>query len=107
MLWMAAGGLALCTMNAVMRLMTLELNPMVAFFLRYVMGLVVMMPMLMRDGLAAYRPNNARGQFWRGAVHTSGMLLWFTALPHIPLADNVAIGFTSPIFIMSCSMVRA
>ena len=55
---MAAGGLALCTMNAVMRLMTLELNPMVAFFLRYVMGLVVMLPMLMRDGLAAYRPNN-------------------------------------------------
>lgn len=100
MLWMAAGGLALCTMNAVMRLMTLELNPMVAFFLRYVMGLVVMMPMLMRDGLAAYRPNNARGQFWRGAVHASALSLFFLALPHIPLADVTAIGFTTPIFVL-------
>ncbi|HPU50546.1 MAG TPA: DMT family transporter [Burkholderiaceae bacterium] len=100
MMWMVAGGLALCTMNAVMRLMTLELHPMVAFFLRYVMGLVVMVPMLMRDGLAAYRPNNARGQVWRGAVHASALSLFFLALPHIPLADATAINFTTPIFVL-------
>jgi drug/metabolite transporter (DMT)-like permease len=29
-----------------------------------------------------------------------GLLLWFTALPKIPLADMTAIGFTGPIFIM-------
>jgi drug/metabolite transporter (DMT)-like permease len=40
------------------------------------------------------------GQFWRGAVHTLGLILWFTALPRIPLADMTAIGFTGPIFIM-------
>ncbi len=37
---------------------------------------------------------------WRGAVHTLGLMLWFTALPHIGLADLTAIGFTGPTFIM-------
>ena len=45
-------------------------------------------------------PVNMAGQFWRGGVHTLGLILWFTALPKIPLADMTAIGFTGPIFIM-------
>ncbi len=100
MLWMAAGGLALCTMNALMRLMTLELNPMLAQFLRYVFGLLVMAPMLMRDGLGAYRPNNPRGLIWRGAMHTAALSIFFVALPHLPLADVTAIGFTTPLFVL-------
>ncbi|MEJ0015574.1 MAG: DMT family transporter [Acetobacteraceae bacterium] len=28
------------------------------------------------------------------------MLLWFMALPHLPLAETTAIGFTGPIFVM-------
>ncbi len=100
MMWMAAGGLALCTMNAVMQMMTRELNPFLALFLRYVMGLLVMVPMLVRDGPAAYRPNNLRGQIWRGVVHTAALSLFFLALPHIPLADVTAIQFTTPLFVL-------
>ena len=33
-------------------------------------------------------------------MHTLGLVLWFLALTHIPLADTTAIGFTGPIFIM-------
>jgi drug/metabolite transporter (DMT)-like permease len=40
------------------------------------------------------------GQFTRGAVHSLGLVLWFIALPKIPLADTTAIGFTGPLFIM-------
>ena len=40
------------------------------------------------------------GQLWRGVVHTAGLLFWFAALPHLPIADTTAIGFTTPIFIM-------
>ena len=59
-----------------------------------------MTPLLLRAGLAAYRPKNVGGQFLRGGVHTAGLCLWFIALPHIGLADTTAIGFTTPIFIM-------
>jgi drug/metabolite transporter (DMT)-like permease len=98
MAWMALGGFLLVSMNALMRLMTLEMNSLQAQFLRYLFGLAVMLPLLMRDGFAAYRPANMRGQWWRGAVHISALSLFFIALPHVPLADMTAILFTSPIF---------
>ena len=30
----------------------------------------------------------------------ASLMLWFAALPHLPMADMTAIGFTGPIFIM-------
>jgi drug/metabolite transporter (DMT)-like permease len=100
MAWMAAGGLTLCAMNALMRVLTQEMSPLFAQFLRYLFAMLVMMPLLLRDGLGAYRPNNLRGQFWRGLFHAAALTLFFLALPHIPLADMTAIMFTTPIFVL-------
>lgn len=100
LLWAAAAGLVFTVLNALMRLLAQQLHPMQTQFLRYVFGFAVMLPLLARAGLAAYRPMSPTGQLWRGAVHTLGLVLWFLALPHIPLADTTAIGFTGPIFIM-------
>lgn len=100
MMWMAAAGFTFTMLNTIMRGMSFDMNPLEIGFLRYLCGLVIVFPLMLRGGIAGLIPHSIGGQFWRGAVHTSGMLLWFTALPHIPLADNVAIGFTSPIFIM-------
>jgi hypothetical protein len=41
-------------------------------FLRYLFGLLVLLPLVWRAGLAAYRPKRIGGQFTRGAVHTLG-----------------------------------
>ena len=100
MLWMVAGGLCFSLLNTLARLLSRQLDVYEAQFLRYLMGLAVMLPLVWRHGVQAYKPVNILGQFWRGAVHTLGLILWFTALPHIPLADMTAIGFTGPIFIM-------
>jgi len=100
LLWSSAAGFAFCGLNAAMRALTLQLDPFQAQFLRYLFGLLVLLPLLWRHGLAAYRPKNIGGQFARGALHTVGLCLWFVALPKIPLADMTAIGFTGPIFIM-------
>ncbi len=100
LLWSAASGLVFSVLNALMRALALKLDPFQAQFLRYFFGLVVLMPLLWRNGLAAYRPRRISGQFLRGAFHTLGLMLWFAALPMIPLADMTAIGFTGPIFIM-------
>ena len=64
-----------------------------------------MLPFIWRAGWAAYRPHAMAGQFWRGAVHTSALLLWFIAVPHVPLAEMTALGFTTPLFIMLGAMV--
>ena len=100
LLWTTAAGLLFVVLNTIQRIMTQQLDPLQSQFLRYACGLLVMMPLVLRAGFAAYRPQNVSGQFMRGAVHTAALLLWYSALPHIPLADMTAIGFTGPIFIM-------
>ncbi len=100
LLWSAAAGAVFSVLNALMRALAQHLDPFQAQFLRYLFGLVVLLPLVWRHGLAAYRPKRVSGQFLRGLFHTVGLALWFTALPRIPLADMTAIGFTGPIFIM-------
>ena len=100
MLWTVAAGLAFTFLNTTMRVLAIDIPPFETQFLRYFCGFLVMAPIILRAGVMAYRPNGLVGQLWRGVVHTSGLLLWFIALPHISLADMTALGFTSPIFIM-------
>lgn len=100
LLWTTAAGFIFCHLNALMRLLAQQMDPFQAQFLRYLFGLLVLLPLIWKHGLAAYRPRQVGGQFWRGAMHTAGLCLWFVALPKIPLADMTAIGFTTPIFIM-------
>ena len=100
-----SAGILLTTLNAIMREVTAEIDVYQAQMLRYFFGLVVMFPSIFRDGVAAYRPNGMWGQAWRGVIHTAGLTLWFTALPHLALADVTALGFTTPIFIMIGAVV--
>lgn len=100
MLWMVSAGLLFAVLNTIMRELTFSLPVFQTQFLRYFVGLLVLLPLVLHGGLASYWPKRLGGQLWRGAVHTAGLLLWFIALPKIPLADMTAIGFTSPIFIM-------
>lgn len=100
LLWSATSGLLFVLLNALMRGLSIALDPFQTQFLRYLMGLVVMLPLVARSGVAAYVPRNTAGQFTRGGVHTLGLYIWFAALAHIPVADTTAIGFTTPIFIM-------
>lgn len=100
MVWMVLGGLFFSFLNTIARELTLHLDVYQSQFLRYLFGLLVILPWVYKDGWRAYIPVNLSGQFWRGGVHTLGLILWFTALPKIPLADMTAIGFTGPIFIM-------
>jgi drug/metabolite transporter (DMT)-like permease len=100
LLWAVSAGLIFNVLNAVMRGLAQHIHPFQAQFLRYVFGLVVLLPMILRNGMAVYRPQNIAGQFTRGALHTVGLFFWFAALPKIPLANMTAIGFSTPIFIM-------
>lgn len=100
LLWIALSGLLFVLLNAVLRSMSQQLHPMQAQFLRYLGAVVIMLPMVLRAGPRACWPSRLGGQFSRGALHTLGLVLWFIALPNIPLADTTAIGFIQPMFIM-------
>ena len=100
LLWTSASGALFAMLNAAMRSLTLHIDPFQSQFLRYFFGLLVLLPLVAHRGFRHYLPKQIGGQFSRGAAHTLGLCLWFTALPRIPLADMTAIGFTGPIFIM-------
>ena len=100
MIWMAAGGFLFSILNTIVRAIAMQMDPFEVQFLRYLFGLLVMLPWVFKAGPRNYWPTDVKGQFWRGGVHTMGMVLWFIALPKIPLADMTAISFTGPIFIM-------
>ena len=100
LLWTLVAGLFFSVLNALLRALSMNIDPFQSQFLRYFFGLVVLLPVILKNGVAAYLPRQIGGQFTRGGFHTLGLCLWFTALPQIPLADMTAIGFTGPIFIM-------
>ena len=100
MFWIAWSGFIFALLNALLRLLSQQLPTGQTQFLRYLSGVVVMLPLVWRYGMNNYWPRDVKGQFWRGAAHTAALTLWFIALPHIPLADMTAISFTGPIYVM-------
>lgn len=100
LLWSIAAGMLLMTLNTSMRALAQHLPPMQTLFLRYLAGLLVMLPLVLHAGWLHYRPHSVGGQFGRGLVHMVGLCIWFVALPHISIADTTAIGFTTPMFVM-------
>jgi len=100
LLWAIAAGLLFSIASASMRALTMHAHPMQALFLRYLFGLLPLLPLLMHSPLKSLLPDSMSGQLWRCALHTLGLVLWFIALPHMPLADMTAIGFTAPLFVL-------
>lgn len=100
MLWSGLAGVQFVLMNGIMRDLSIGLGPFETQFLRYLAASILLLPLVMRSGVAAWRPVSIRGQFVRGTVHTVGLLVWFVAVPHVSLADITAISFTGPLFVM-------
>jgi len=100
MLWATLAGITLCALNVASRVLSMGMDVYQAMCMRYITSLVLITPFLLRLGWAGFKPASVRGQLMRGAVHTVALSLWFTALPHIALADMTALSFTGPIFIM-------
>ncbi len=68
-------------------------------FLRYVLGLVFLIPMI-RPILAAHLTHRQVKWFLvRGVAHTFAVILWFFAMARIPLAEVTAMNYLSPVYI--------
>lgn len=99
MLWMVATGLLFTVLNTTMKSLAHELDPWLVGFLRYLFGVLVILPAALRLGLRELWPRAPKMQFVRGLFHAGGMTLWFAALPMVSMAELTAIGFTGPLFI--------
>jgi drug/metabolite transporter (DMT)-like permease len=106
MAWVMLSGLIFVCLNTILRGLAMEMNALEVQTLRYIAGGLALAPLVVRGGARAFMPaSGVAGQMARGLVHSASLMIWFIALPHIPLAETTAIGFTAPIFVMIGAVV--
>lgn len=99
-LWVALSGAVFALLNVFTLIPSQHLNPFVMAFLRYLFGALFLLPVVVRLGVyGSLHTRRLPLHVFRGALHTSGMMLWFIALPLTTLAEITALGFTGPIFV--------
>jgi drug/metabolite transporter (DMT)-like permease len=99
-LWVGISGVLFALLNVFTLIPAQHLNPYVMAFLRYFFGSLFLLPVIWRLGFQrALHTRRMPLHVFRGALHASGMMLWFVGLPLTTLASITALGFTGPIFV--------
>ena len=96
--WMVVAGLLFVAVTISVRTMGSDLPAVEAAFIRYVMGLVLLIPIFLRISWRTMRGKLLGLYAARGFFHGLGVILWFYAMARIPIADVTAIGYVTPIF---------
>ena len=97
--WMVLTGLNFVAVTAIVKHLGDAVPAAQGAFLRYVLGLVFLLPMI-RPILAARLDRRQLTLFaGRGVVHTLAVILWFFAMARIPIAEVTAMNYLSPVYV--------
>lgn len=97
-LWMVAGGLLFVAVTVMVRHLGSELPAVEAAFIRYLIGLLLLLPLMWRMRWRDIKPGGFKLYFYRGIVHGVAVMLWFYAMARLPLSEVTAISFSTPVF---------
>lgn len=102
-LWMLLTGFCFIAVTAIVKVVGSDVPAAEAAFLRYLLGLVFLVPMLPAVRSAWESGALDRTALWlfslRGVVHTLGVIAWFFAMTQIPIAEVTAMNYMSPIYV--------
>jgi len=92
-------GLCFVAVTALVKYLGGRIPPAQSAFLRYFLGMVLLLPML-----GAVRRAQISPRMWglfatRGALHAAGVMLWFFAMTQLPLAEVTAMNYISPVYV--------
>ncbi len=97
--WMLLTGLCFVAVNVIVKAVGTALPAPEAAFLRFVAGLILLSPVLLRLPGAGFS-SRAWGLFAaRGLFHTLAVMSWFFAMARIPLAEATAMSYMSPVYV--------
>ena len=97
--WMLLTGLLFVGVTAIVKHVGTDLPPAQSAFLRYVTGLVFVIPLIRLIKKANLSRNELTLFAWRGLAHSIGVILWFYAMAILPMAEVTAMGYLSPIYV--------
>ncbi|WP_425043669.1 DMT family transporter [Primorskyibacter sp. S87] len=98
-LWMLAAGLSFVGMTALVKSMGDDMHPIQAAFLRYVFGLVFLLPAIKPMLQTSLKPRHWQLFALRGVLHAVAVMLWFFAMTQIPLAEVTAMNYLTPVYV--------
>ncbi|WP_424831158.1 DMT family transporter [Ruegeria sp.] len=99
MLWMLAAGFSFVVMNALVKSLGPSVDPIQSAFLRYLLGLVFLLPVLPAILKTRLTARHLKLFGLRGVVHAIAVMLWFYAMTNIPLAEVTAMNYLTPIYV--------
>jgi drug/metabolite transporter (DMT)-like permease len=98
-LWVIAAGALFTLVSVFIRLSAAELDTMQVAFLRSLVGLVLIAPVMVRLRLNPFASPRLGQHLTRVIIGTASMLCGFYAVSHMPIADSTSISFSAPLFI--------
>ncbi len=87
------------SMHGTVRLISFELHPFVIAVFRNLFGFLALVPLLMRGGVGLFKTSRFGTHSIRALINSASMLMWFTALSQVALADATALSLTGPLFV--------
>ncbi len=92
-------------MHTLIRLVSAEIDPIQIAFFRNFFGLIIFIPIVMREGFGFLRTDKLALHGVRAVLNVMAMFAYFTALSIAPLARVTALSFSAPIFTAILSVV--
>ncbi|WP_240705223.1 DMT family transporter [Pacificoceanicola onchidii] len=97
--WMIMTGLCFVAVTALVKALGGRVPAAESAFLRYLLGLVFLIPMWPAMRRAPMTPRLWKLFGLRGLVHTFGVVMWFYAMTRIPLAEVTALNYLNPVYV--------
>jgi len=98
--WMLLYAASFAVMGAMVHLLGRDLPTIQIIFLRGLLGLIWLLPYLAWRRFSDLSTGNFRLHLWRGLASMITMSVTFFAYSTLPLADVVALSFTTPLYLM-------
>lgn len=97
--WMVASTLGFGTMAVLIRIASARVHPFEIAFLRSLFGALAALPLLWMHGPRILRTDRLGFYTLRCAIGALSMLAGFWAIAHLPLAQAIALSYSSPLFV--------
>ncbi|WP_374469378.1 DMT family transporter [Phenylobacterium sp.] len=99
-LWMLASALGFTAMTTLIKFLGDDYPAALQTFYRQAAGFAVLLPVILRQGRAAFATTRPGILFFRSAAGTIAMILSFYAFQKMPLADANALSFTRTLWLV-------
>ncbi len=99
-LWMLASAVTFTLMTSLIKFLGDDYSPALQTFYRQAAGLIVLLPLILRNPGDAFRTSRPGILLFRSIAGTLGMILAFWAYQEMPLAEANALSFTRTLWIV-------